>query len=409
MDSGDLGSPPVDVAYVLPPEARAGPLPAAGIDWLPLATLILTADGLAIAVNGAWAALAHVSRGDSRGDGWLRALDPLDRQALRARLRLAAGMGEPGSADCRLAATGGRRWSHWWWRPGPDGRMVVCVAATDDDHIRVEDEGRRGTRGGLTRLTNHRQFLTLVRQALRRSDRTGALLAVVVLHLDGIADGAGHVIGNRVLGAAIGRVTGAIRSADVAARIGTGEFAVLCENLRGPTEADVVARRLREAVEQPFEVDGASHSLSVVTGIALASGSSDDAGTVVGRAGTAMHAARLAAGRQMAGSAVPDSSVPPGAAGPQLRRGGPGGLPADPGRSRASSDIDIRIELTTTVIRRISGVGLTLASAASLVDGPAAARVHDAVDELDALIRDIRASVFELLIPPSAQGEGARP
>jgi hypothetical protein len=65
----------------------------------------------------------------------------------------------------------------------------------------------------------------------------------------------------------------------------------------------------------------------------------------------------------------------------------------------------MRIELTTGVIRRISGVALTLASAASLVDGPAAARVHSAVDDLDALIRDIRASVFELLIPPPVAGD----
>jgi hypothetical protein len=81
-------------------------------------------------------------------------------------------------------------------------------------------------------------------------------------------------------------------------------------------------------------------------------------------------------------------------------------LAAGPGPAGAVADIDVRIELTSGVIRRISGVALTLASAASLVDGLAAARVHDAVDELDALIRDIRANVFELLIlPPAADNE----
>jgi hypothetical protein len=57
------------------------------------------------------------------------------------------------------------------------------------------------------------------------------------------------------------------------------------------------------------------------------------------------------------------------------------------------------------VIQRISWVALILASAASLTEGQAAMRIHSAADELDTLIRDIRASMFPLLIPPSAAAE----
>ena len=46
------------------------------------------------------------------------------------------------------------------------------------------------------------------------------------------------------------------------------------------------------------------------------------------------------------------------------------------------------------VVHRLFGVGLTLQSAAGLAEGPVAARLQQAVDELDAIIRDVRTAVF---------------
>ncbi|MGE5293045.1 MAG: hypothetical protein ACM3ML_38855 [Micromonosporaceae bacterium] len=114
----------------------------AGIGWLPVASLVLAADGSAVAVNDAWLILSRLGRDSWRGEGWLRAVEPVDRSAVRARLRLAAASGEPGSADCLLASPrgqrdcllaglGGQRRSRWWWRPGPAGELVVCVAGLD--------------------------------------------------------------------------------------------------------------------------------------------------------------------------------------------------------------------------------------------------------------------------------------
>ena len=100
----------------------------AELEWLPVAALVLADDGSAVAVNEAWTVLSKLGPDESKGEGWLNAIEPLDRAALRARLRLAATVGDPGSADCHLTMAGGLRRSRWWWRPGRAGRLVVCVA-----------------------------------------------------------------------------------------------------------------------------------------------------------------------------------------------------------------------------------------------------------------------------------------
>jgi hypothetical protein len=142
------------------PRDPAAGSPVAALEWMPLASLVLAADGSLIAVNRAWAALPGAA-GAARGDGWLHAVQPLDREGLRARLRRAALAGEAGSADCRLAGLQGRRWSRWWWRPGPAGVLVVSVADIDDD-VASEFGAWCGTAGGpVSRLVSPDRFAHL--------------------------------------------------------------------------------------------------------------------------------------------------------------------------------------------------------------------------------------------------------
>jgi signal transduction histidine kinase len=53
-------------------------------------------------------------------------------------------------------------------------------------------------------------------------------------------------------------------------------------------------------------------------------------------------------------------------------------------------------ELHDKVIQRIFATGMGLQANARLVEGPASTRILEAVDELDAIIADIRTSIFEL-------------
>ena len=54
----------------------------------------------------------------------------------------------------------------------------------------------------------------------------------------------------------------------------------------------------------------------------------------------------------------------------------------------------IATEFTTTMIDQVFAAGVILESAAKLADGRAAARLQHALDELDALVRDTRATAF---------------
>jgi hypothetical protein len=102
---------------------------ASWLGWVPLPALILAADGSAVAVNPVWATVSPVA---ADGDGWVEAVERPFRSALRARLRLAAAAGEPGSADCRVTGPDGGRWSRWWWHPVPPQNLVVCVGVIAD-------------------------------------------------------------------------------------------------------------------------------------------------------------------------------------------------------------------------------------------------------------------------------------
>jgi len=108
-------------------EPSAPPERETWLGWLPLPSLILAADGSAVAVNPLWATVLG-----SGADRWLDAVEPPFRAALGERLRLSAAAGEPGRADCWVTGLGGGRWSRWWWHPIPPRNVLVCVGVIGD-------------------------------------------------------------------------------------------------------------------------------------------------------------------------------------------------------------------------------------------------------------------------------------
>jgi hypothetical protein len=126
------------------PSAQEDRFPGEGelasmLDLLPLASLVLAADASVAAVNQEWALLSAVPGEAAQGDGWLGAVESRDREPLRRLLAGAVAAGEPGSGEFRLTGSGGGRRSLWWWRPGPSGQLLVCVADLDQ-HV-SGDEG----------------------------------------------------------------------------------------------------------------------------------------------------------------------------------------------------------------------------------------------------------------------------
>jgi diguanylate cyclase (GGDEF)-like protein/PAS domain S-box-containing protein len=106
-------------------------------------------------------------------------------------------------------------------------------------------------RDALTSLFNRRYFLELAELQLDRAERAGAPLTLCMFdadHFKAINDQYGHATGDEVLKAIARAAEGAVRGADVLARIGGEEFAVLLPDT-DPAAASRVAERIRAAVE----------------------------------------------------------------------------------------------------------------------------------------------------------------
>lgn len=95
------------------------------------------------------------------------------------------------------------------------------------------------------------------------------LIAVHYLDLDGfkpVNDCYGHAVGDALLSAVASRLRGAIRNGDIVARLGGDEFAVIQFGLHRADEAELLARRIRATIAQPFEIGDTTVSISTCIG-----------------------------------------------------------------------------------------------------------------------------------------------
>ncbi|OOG55818.1 bifunctional diguanylate cyclase/phosphodiesterase [Rhodanobacter sp. B05] len=109
----------------------------------------------------------------------------------------------------------------------------------------------------VTGLPNRRLLFELLEQARTRATEQGVLLAVGVLDLDrfkSVNDTVGHSGGDRVLAEASSRIQGMLREADVLARFGGDEFALLIPGLDSREQLDVISRCILQALRAPFNL-----------------------------------------------------------------------------------------------------------------------------------------------------------
>ncbi|GAA0454597.1 hypothetical protein Ade02nite_03080 [Paractinoplanes deccanensis] len=156
----------------------------------------------------------------------------------------------------------------------------------------------------LTQLANRALFRERVSEALReRAD--GGEVTVLFLDLDGfkeVNDSLGHLAGDQLLVQVADRLRASVRSADVVARFGGDEFAVLITTAPGgvPGEAEQVAQRIIEALDTPFGSESRDIHVQASIGLAaagmLADGEADGAEQLMRNADLAMYKAKSAGG-----------------------------------------------------------------------------------------------------------------
>src|SRR5208282_2258189 len=115
-------------------------------------------------------------------------------------------------------------------------------------------------------------FHEQLEQALRRV-RHGERLAVLYLdvdHLKRINDTLGHSAGDKLLKGVADRLRGCIRDIDAVARLSGDEFAIIQSSLNQNSDAAVLATRVREAIREPFDLDGNQVVVDISIGISIA-------------------------------------------------------------------------------------------------------------------------------------------
>jgi diguanylate cyclase (GGDEF)-like protein len=155
----------------------------------------------------------------------------------------------------------------------------------------------------LTGLPNRALFLDRLTLALtRRLRRRDQSCGVLFLDLDRfkeINDSLGHAAGDVLLIEVTERLRAALRPQDTAARMGGDEFAILVENILTGGDLDVVASRVLQEIERPFEILGRFIHAGASIGAAMAGPDHTNPELLIRDADFAMYRAKQAGGGRL--------------------------------------------------------------------------------------------------------------
>lgn len=203
--------------------------------------------------------------------------------------------------EIRMATNSGSwRWArlHGSLIRDTSGRPLYGVAHIEDVSGRKAAEQRLAhlaLHDPLTNLANRVLVAERLSDALTIAHTTGDQVGVLYLDLDNfkhINDRLGHDVGDRVLAEVADRLRTAVRPEDTPGRLGGDEFVVVCTGLKDPAAVLAVAERVEAAIATPLEVDGATFSVSVSTGISVGGGADTYADQLLRDADAAMYMAK---------------------------------------------------------------------------------------------------------------------
>jgi diguanylate cyclase (GGDEF)-like protein len=150
----------------------------------------------------------------------------------------------------------------------------------------------------LTGLPNRVLALDRAEQMLARARRQKIPVAALYVDIDGfkhVNDTFGHAAGDDLLRIVATRLQGVVREGDTAARLSGDEFVVLVEGSTLDAGPELVAERLLEVLNQPYEMEGQSaRQLSLTACIGIALGERASAAELLRDADVALYEAKAA-------------------------------------------------------------------------------------------------------------------
>jgi len=180
------------------------------------------------------------------------------------------------------------------------GRMWLAIreiGASNAALQRLQEElAFQAAHDPLTDLPNRAEAMRLIHAGLSRARRSGDLLALVFVDLDGfkkVNDTCGHRGGDLVLRVVAQRLLSELRAGDVVARLGGDEFVVLLEPIDTEASAVDVAERLITAISRPIPLaPGEEVQVGASIGMVYNQDAGTDAETLLHEADVAVYRAK---------------------------------------------------------------------------------------------------------------------
>ena len=156
-------------------------------------------------------------------------------------------------------------------KPLPWGGWVALHEDVTDRIEAAEKISRLAKQDALTGLANRRDFQEGLDRAMAMVAESGfALLAIDLDRFKEVNDTLGHPVGDALLKAVGERLSALTRRGDVVARLGGDEFAIIQHDVGERSSAEALARRVVDALHQPFAIHGQRVEIGGTVGIAMA-------------------------------------------------------------------------------------------------------------------------------------------
>jgi two-component system, cell cycle response regulator len=174
------------------------------------------------------------------------------------------------------------------------GAVFKYLARGDAEAAEWERLRAEAVRDALTGLPNRRAFDDALAREVARAEREGAPLAALLLDVDRfktVNDAHGHAAGDAVLRAVAARARGALRAADLLARVGGEELAALLPGADAAAAREAGERIRRAVKDGPIEAGGAAIPVTLSVGVAVRR-AGEDGPALLARADARLYAAK---------------------------------------------------------------------------------------------------------------------
>lgn len=155
------------------------------------------------------------------------------------------------------------------------------------------------THDSLTLLANRLFFEEYLTFSLVESRRHGGQVAVLFVDIDHfkqVNDDWGHDTGDELLQKVAQRLKTSLREEDLVARMGGDEFAILLRHLKGPEDAEVVAKRIQAILASPLSIKDRQYFVRISMGISIYPLDTENAFALITSADQAMYAVKKKGG-----------------------------------------------------------------------------------------------------------------